>query len=43
MDKTNYLSNIDNLKVGDVVFINAKVEKRFDKFQLVVNSLKHLS
>ena len=32
-----------NIKVGDVLGINAKVEKRFDKYQLVVNTIKHLS
>ena len=32
-----------DLKVGDVILVNARVEKRFDKFQLVVNTLKYLS
>lgn len=32
-----------DIKVGDVIGINAKVEKRFDKYQLIVNRIKHLS
>lgn len=32
-----------NIQIGDVLGINAKVEKRFDKYQLVVNTIKHLS
>ncbi len=32
-----------NIQVGDVLGINARVEKRFDKYQLVVNTIKHLS
>ncbi len=32
-----------DIKVGDVLGINAKVEKRFDEYQLVVNTIKHLS
>lgn len=31
-----------NINVGDVLGINAKVEKRFDKYQLVVNTIKYL-
>lgn len=33
----------NNVKVGDIIEISAKVEKRFDKFQLVVNEIKYLS
>ncbi len=32
-----------DIQIGDVLGINAKVEKRFDKYQLVVNTIKHLS
>ncbi len=32
-----------NIQIGDVLGINARVEKRFDKYQLVVNTIKHLS
>lgn len=32
-----------DLKAGDVIELNGKVEKRFDKLQLVVSELKHLS
>lgn len=32
-----------DINIGDVLGINAKVEKRFDKYQLVVNTIKHLS
>ena len=31
-----------NIQIGDVLGINAKVEKRFDKYQLVVNTIKYL-
>ncbi|HPF83568.1 MAG TPA: DNA polymerase III subunit alpha, partial [Bacilli bacterium] len=30
------------VKVGDIIEIDAKVEKRFDKYQLVVNNVKNL-
>ena len=33
----------NDIKVGNVLGINAKVEKRFDKYQLVVNTIKHLN
>ena len=29
-----------NIKEGDIVLVNAKVEKRFDKYQLIVNRIK---
>ena len=29
-----------NINEGDIVLINAKVEKRFDKYQLIVNKIK---
>jgi DNA polymerase-3 subunit alpha len=32
-----------NIKVGDILGITAKVEKRFDKYQLIVNTIKYLS
>lgn len=32
----------ENIKVGDILLINGKVEKRFDKIQLVVNKVKVL-
>jgi DNA polymerase III alpha subunit len=35
--------NYPNIQIGDVLGINARVEKRFDKYQLVVNTIKHLS
>ena len=35
--------NYSNIQIGDVLGINARVEKRFDKYQLVVNTIKHLS
>ena len=46
-----YLSNIDtnedsdkvdvfvNINNGDILYINAKVEKRYDKYQLIVNRI----
>lgn len=37
-----YQENQD-IKVKDVLGITAKVEKRFDKYQLVVSAVKHLS
>ena len=33
----------DYLKVGDIILINAHVEKRFDKIQLILNTLKVLN
>ena len=32
--------NESNIVEGDIVLINAKVEKRFDKYQLIVNKIK---
>lgn len=32
-----------NIKVGDIFIINGKVEKRFDKYQIIVNKLKKLN
>ena len=32
----------DTIKIGDIVLVNAKVEKRFDKYQLIVNKVKVL-
>lgn len=32
-----------DIEVGNVIFVNGKVEKRFDKLQLVVNSIKVLN
>ena len=31
---------IDDIKVGDIVMIVGKVEKRFDKYQILVNEIK---
>ena len=31
-----------NIVVGDVVKINGKVEKRFDKYQIIVNRLEKI-
>ena len=31
-----------DIKVGDTILIQGKVEKRFDKYQIVVNKLKKL-
>ena len=32
-----------NLDIGDIILVNAKVEKRFDKYQLIVQNLKILN
>ena len=32
--------NYDNIKSGDVILVNGRVEKRFDKFQIVVNNIR---
>ena len=32
----------DKIAVGDILLLKAKVEKRFDKLQLVVNQVKFL-
>ena len=31
-----------NLNVGDIVYIIGRVEKRFDKYQIIANSIKKL-
>ena len=35
-------SMYSNIVVGDVVKINGKVEKRFDKYQIIVNKLEKI-
>ena len=37
-----YLNN-SNIEVGDIILLNAKVEKRFDKLQLIANKIKVLN
>ncbi len=32
-----------NMGIGDIILVNAKVEKRFDKYQLIVQNLKILN
>ena len=32
----------NKLNIGDIVLINGKVERRYDKYQLVVNTLTKL-
>lgn len=32
----------NNLNIGDIIHINGKVERRFDKYQVVVNTIKKL-
>ena len=33
------LKKYPNLKVGDIIVIKCKVEKRFDKYQLILNEI----
>ena len=32
-----------NIKIGDIVKINGKVEKRFDKYQIIANTIENLT
>ena len=38
----NTYKRFNNIKVGNVVEINGRVERRFDKYQVIVNSIKIL-
>lgn len=39
---SNVIEKITNLKENDIILVRGKVEKRFDKYQIVVNNLKIL-
>ena len=32
----------ENIKIGNILLVNGKVEKRFDKIQVIVNEVKTL-
>ena len=34
---------INNIKVGDLIRISGKVEKRLDKYQVVVNNIENIN
>lgn len=38
----NVIDKITNLNINDIILVRGKVEKRFDKYQIVVNNLKIL-
>ena len=42
MLSNNALENIVDINIGDIIKIKGKVEKRFDKLQIVVNELNKL-
>ena len=33
----------NNVKVGDIIKIRGKIEKRFDKYQIIVNELQKIN
>jgi RecJ-like exonuclease len=35
----NIYEKYQDLKVGDIIYVTGKVEKRFDKLQVVVNEI----
>ena len=36
-------NNYPNIKESDIILVNGKVEKRFDKMQIIVNDIKKLN
>ena len=38
----NVYSRFNNIKINDIIEISGRVERRFDKYQIVVNSIKIL-
>lgn len=36
----NIIDRLDNIKVSDIIMVRGRVEKRFDKYQIVVNEIR---
>lgn len=39
---SDYFSQLEKIKVGDLVRINGKVEKRYDKYQIIINKINKI-
>lgn len=38
----DYIKELDNISVGDLVRIKGKVEKRYDKYQIIINKIEKI-